>query len=407
MIEVLHICISNSNGGAAIATNRLNHLMNRSDEISSNMLVLVKHKDDDFVVALSKFKALLSRVYLLFDRLTWFYKNKEFGLFSHSFVGQDISNHNLVKNADVVYLHWINNGFLSINVINQLFEMNKKVIVFCHDMWFFTGGCHYSHGCLKYQTECNNCHFFSNKYLSNTPKHNFNRKLRIFQKHPNLAVIAPSSLWVESAKSSAIFRSTKVKHISNILDECFFVPSNSSGLKRKVLFGALGGSSNPYKGWSYFVEAINMLDDCYLSEIEVNIFGFESSKEDLAQFKCSVNSYGVLISEQEMLEVYSKNDIFVFSSVMESYGQTLHEAMACGLPSVAFPVGVVPDLIDHKVNGYIAEFKNSRDLKNGIVFLIENNVDNSLSYGARKKIEEMKGKDRIINEHLALIKEIE
>ena len=67
MIEVLHICISNSNGGAAIATNRLNHLMNRSDEISSNMLVLVKHKDDDFVVTVSKFKAVNIRCKRLAD----------------------------------------------------------------------------------------------------------------------------------------------------------------------------------------------------------------------------------------------------------------------------------------------------------------------------------------------------
>ena len=61
--------------------------------------------------------------------------------------------------------------------------------------------------------------------------------------------------------------------------------------------------------------------------------------------------------------------------------------MACGTPCIAFRnSGGVVDVIDHKENGYLAEFKNVEDLVEGISWIVEANINGSVSLKAREKI---------------------
>jgi glycosyltransferase involved in cell wall biosynthesis len=42
------------------------------------------------------------------------------------------------------------------------------------------------------------------------------------------------------------------------------------------------------------------------------------------------------------------------------------EAMACGAPTVGFRVGVIPEMIDHMKNGYVAKTRDAADLAAGL-----------------------------------------
>ena len=407
-ITVLHVSISDSGGGASIAANRLHLLMNTNKDLDSSMLVLIKHTKDKKVHYIGEIKRQLSRIFLYIDKILTINKKRSFGLFSTSIFGVRIKNIKLVKNADVIYIHWINSGFISINEIDRILDTGKPTFLICHDMWYLTGGCHYTFYCDKHQILCSTCHFFKNKLIIDLARYGFNRKKNVYNNHlTNTHFICLNSKWGKQAKKSPLSGNNYIHYVPNILNENKFTPLKpDDGLKSKnkyiILFGALGGKTNQYKGWKYFVEAIKIVKSTFKEKIEIVLFGYPFTNTELKELPFKATSVGLITEEDKMIQLYQQSHIYVFPSLQESFGQTLFEAMACGVPAVSFPIGAAMDLIEHKINGYLAEFKNASDLANGIKFLLENDLD-LFSKQARKKITTEFSSKSIIDRHFEII----
>lgn len=406
-IKIIHISIADSGGGAAIAAYRLHVLMNRSLRFDSTMLVLIKNTVSDSIFAVNLIQRQIARISLYLDKILTFNKRRSFGLFSLSFFGGWF-NDNRIRNADVIYIHWINNGFLGMAEINNILKLGKPTFLFCHDMWFFSGGCHQSYNCKKFETVCCDCHFFRKNFIFDISKYCFNRKKSIYRNHIlHAKFICPSSLWKNVAENSRMLPRDRVHYIPNVLDENKFkpLPGINKGVGSRpitVLFGALGGKSNPYKGWDYLVSAMDYLPRSLKDNIDVILFGYPFTQKELDNLEFNAFSAGVVDNEEHLIELYQRSHVFAFPSLQESFGQTLFEAMACGLPAVAFPVGIAEDLIDHKRNGYLAKYKDAADFAKGIEFIVENNND-ALSIESRHKIIKEFSSGIIINKHFNLI----
>ena len=95
--------------------------------------------------------------------------------------------------------------------------------------------------------------------------------------------------------------------------------------------------------------------------------------------------------------------LLIFPSIAENCPRIVLEAMACGTPVIAFNTGGVPELVDHMKTGYVAEYKNSDDLANGVeLFLRDDVLREKAGILARKKIEDNFTLTRQVDNYLKL-----
>jgi len=101
--------------------------------------------------------------------------------------------------------------------------------------------------------------------------------------------------------------------------------------------------------------------------------------------------------------LYNACDVFILPSLAEAFGQTALEAIACGRPVVGFNIGGIPDIIKHKVTGYLANYKDADDLSLGIRWVLDNQRYNDLSAACRSFAIQNFSSNRVVIQHLDII----
>lgn len=157
-MRVLIINTSERIGGAAIAASRLMESL-KNNGIKAKMLVRDKQTDQISVVRL---KSNWLQVWkFMWERIVIWSANRfrRYHLFDVDIAntGTDITSLPEFRQADVIHLHWINQGMLSLNDIRKILTSGKPVVWTMHDMWPCTGICHYARECNNYQRECHDC----------------------------------------------------------------------------------------------------------------------------------------------------------------------------------------------------------------------------------------------------------
>jgi glycosyltransferase involved in cell wall biosynthesis len=69
------------------------------------------------------------------------------------------------------------------------------------------------------------------------------------------------------------------------------------------------------------------------------------------------------MKHEDLCDFYNAHDVFLVGSKHEASPLPLMEAMACGCFPVCTNVGIVPELVIHKKNGYIVENRGIEDFK--------------------------------------------
>lgn len=96
---------------------------------------------------------------------------------------------------------------------------------------------------------------------------------------------------------------------------------------------------------------------------------------------------GRLNNDKEIVNCYNAADLFVAPSIQDNLPNTVMEALSCGVPTAAFNIGGMSDMIDHKLNGYLADEVSPVKLAEAINWLVEKlSVTNNLRINAREKV---------------------
>ena len=394
-------------GGAAIACLRLLKTLNQTEGIDATLLVQEKKRDNSNVKAIAKtwLQKKLAFGRFIQERLFFKFqeKNKEIRFaFSPANSGIDISEHPLVQEADIIHLHWINFGFLSIKSLEKLFALNKPIVWTLHDMWAFTGGCHHSGDCENFRNSCGNCiQYLKNPSPTDLSNQVWERKNAIFSPTPALpnregvSFIACSQWLAKRAKNSSLLKDFTVKAIPNPLDTSLFSPQNKADARKKlglptdkrlILFVA-AKVSVIWKGFSYFQESLEILktQNPNNQEIELVVLG-ESDTDTIQKLPFKAHALGRISDVNQIVSVYSAADVFVTSSIQENLPNTIMEAMACGTPAVGFEVGGIPEMIESYKNGFLAKYKSAESLAEGMKWVLFEANHAELSNNARQKV---------------------
>ncbi len=391
-MRVLIVNTSEKTGGAAVAASRLMRALNNNG-VKAKMLVRDKETDALTVVELPK--SPLLRWHFLWERLVVFlhlrFSRKHLFEIDIANVGSDITKLPEFKEADIIHLHWINQGMLSLGSIRKILHSGKPVVWTMHDIWPATAICHVTLGCRRFTTQCSNCRLLpgsgSKSDLSTSV---WQKKLRLVN-HENIYYVACSH-WLESeAKKSALLKGQKITSVPNPIDTHIYNRYNKQEARerlglphdRKLILFASQRVTNENKGMSYLIEACQQLKD--IPQLGVVILGGHA-EEVVEQLPLEAFPLGYVNDEQRIVDVYNAVDVFVLPSLSENLPNTIMEAMACGVPCVGFKVGGIPEEIDHKKNGYVAEYRQADDLARGIRWILTEADYEALSEQAVRKV---------------------
>lgn len=423
-MRVTHLSTYHLFGGAAVAANRLHRALQKQvwtdHSVESTMLVgtpdrLETHRPAPGVTYLANNFLAEQTAFGRFvaERLYFLPHERDHSVrfqFSPARFGANLSFHPAIQQADVLHLHWINFGFLSVKGLQSLFELEKPIVWTLHDQWAFTGGCHYSRGCDRFLSHCRYC-----PYLKKPDEHDlsstvFEQKKRLFG---NARVhFTPPSRWLaDEARRSALLCNFPFTVIPYAIDQKAFCPVERTEAnarldlpttsRPRILFGS-ANVTDSRKGFKYFAESLTLLHQHH-PDLTPEILVFGKGRSYLFdELPYAIRHLGILTTEDDIVAAYNAADVLVVPSLEDNLPNTVIEAMACGTPVVGFRTGGIPEMIDHEWNGYLADIGSAQQLADGLVFILTHTDQEALRQNARQSAEIRFSEQVVAKQHVDL-----
>lgn len=436
MIKVFSVCKSDLWGGAAKAAYRI-HRSVIAQGADSRMFVLNKGINDNTIHPLSEYKPN-NLIYNIGDWIAHKVKNKWQHLQWHPYPNRDNNVKSDLRSTrihgalqswdyDILHLHWINGRFLP---LEELRKLNKPIVWTMHDSWPFCGLCHYFLDCEGYKKQCGCC-----PQLGSTDRHDLShrvwkKKMQIFREL-DLHIVSPSRWLADCARESSLLGKCDIRVIPNCLDTNIFRPLSTDEIislaeqdqnamssrilceatqekrlaKPFILYGAVAAATDRRKGFASLLSALQKMDEQGFSA-KLVVFGANETDLQLNFKNIEVVFVGYIRNMHILSALYSIADIMIVPSLTENLSCAIMEAMSCQTPVVAFNIGGNSDMIEHRINGYLAAPKDTDDLAEGIKWTLHNNQQNELGKAARLTVLQKFTPEIVAKQYIDLYNEI-
>ena len=396
-MKVLIVNTSEKTGGAALAAKRLMEALNNNG-VKAKMLVRDKETEQITVVPLPS--KLMQQWHFLWDRFKiychlWFSKNHLFDIDTAS-SGADITKLPEFKEAEIIHLHWVNQGMLSLKGIKKILDSGKPVVWTMHDLWPATAICHYPERCERFKSHCRECGMLhKGGCLGDLAARVWKRKKAMLASR-SISFVACSRWLCSEARRSALLKEQRIVSIPNPIDTRIFHPIDKVEARKQlqlpedkqIILFVSQKVTDPRKGMDYLIESLNRLlaDDPSLRERAVVAILGGQAEEIAERLPMEAYPLGYVSETKRIVAIYSAVDLFVTPSLSDNLPNTIMEAMACGVPCVGFKVGGIPEMIDHLKNGYVASYCDAADFANGIRWVLAGADWNELSAACLRKV---------------------
>lgn len=398
-LKLTFISRSDLRGGAAIVTYRLVVAL-RELGMDARMLVCEKMSDSEFVKVCAPFKKI--QYCFLKERLSVYVRNgfKRNTLFKMdpASEGLPLWTHPWVKDADAIFLGWVNQGMLSLKGLRNIVALGKPVVWIMHDMWNMTGVCHHAEGCTGYLRECGDCPLLDKRANHNDISHRIWEVKKRLYAPGKIRFVAVSTWLATKAGESRLMKDIDVVVIPNPFHISTKEDVRDRSGKRsgpvRIIFGA-ARLDDPIKGLPVLKKSLEVLRSSYpevASNVELVTFGSFKNIESLRNFAVHHIHLGVLKGSEEIKKAYSECDIVVSTSDYETLPGTLVEGQAYGCIPVAIDHGGQRDIVEHLRTGWLAPWNDSPSIRagmvaEGIVWAYKNVDNHDLLVKMKKSVE--------------------
>ncbi len=385
-MRIVHVNTFADTGGAAIAANRLHHAL-RKKGVESYVYSQFGGDVDHSVSPQRKSSKLLSQVsssleYQFLSRRKA--QQVPFSIGKFRFVDY-LSEINELR-PDLVHMHWVGPGFLK---PSDFYRFKVPVVWSMHDMWAFTGGCHYDDECGKYTDQCTHCPILGNS--GHLAVRHQQRKHRAYDRMHSVTFLGLSRWMAEQARSSSLLRGREVYQLPNLIDASTYAPIEKEVAreilgfdpkKRHILFTSINVKDRR-KGFEKLRRALDAFED---NSLVLTVMGQVTDQSWLNEMNFETKMLGSIHDLHAQRLVYSACDVLAMPSLQENLSNVIMEAMSCGLPVVSFDIGGNRDLIDHEVNGFLARRNDAEDFAKGLGWVLGEGGPVQLGEAARTKI---------------------
>jgi len=407
-MKVLIISYSDKGGGAAAGAVRLCEALNKAG-VTAHLGIPYVRSDNPYVVEMGRKRTFMLRVK---DRLGREYEKFVLKRFNstntilHSLNRFSLIDVDKINNSDydLVNLHWICGNTLCARDIARI---KKPIVWTMHDSWPACGAEHHPN-VLEGDERYKSAYTRKNKPVSTKGpdicKRVWKSKYKYLHSFP-ISFTAPSNWEAEVLRNSSLFSNKECRAIPNLIDSDVFKPLTYqeksfirsmyglSDSKITLCFGAADDFTNKrsLKGAYHLIEALKLLPN--KDRFQLVVFG-SSSNDFEKEVGIKTLFTGFQTNPVVLSKFYAMSDIFLCPSIIENLPFTCLESICCGLAVVAFNQGGVPDIIEHKRNGYLAECYNIEDFMNGIEFCVSN-LPSLQSYSHSKAIRDFDSKETV------------
>lgn len=388
--HILHISHTNK-GGAGITAYRFHQLVQQAG-YTSEMLVMKKDPTIQDISVTDLSLNLWHRVIKKVQERLYRLKKKAVAPTikpAYSFYGAYeqftfFATKRLIKlvrrQPDIIVLHWLS-GFVNAKNIAELAQHYQCPVVWrFNDMAPFTGGCHYTHGCLGYQSGCGNCPAIASQRTNDLSSQNIQFKKQHLQQIQLLFVASTTEIHEEISQST-IGQISQIHKIFPAIDSSRFKfttqPAAAAhfGLptdKKIVLFVA-GTFFEERKGFAEIVQLLAHVKEMAPAHLLATLsFVFVSSDTELPPTELAL-PYTKLGSmpPSELFQLYQASTVFVSASVQDGGPMTLCEAILAGTPALAYDIGIAKDIVQDGVTGHLIPLHNSLAMAQALLALLQ------------------------------------
>ena len=255
---------------------------------------------------------------------------------------------------DVLHCHNLHGNYFDLRALPWLSQQVPTVLTL-HDAWLLSGHCAHSLDCERWRIGCGECPDLTiyPAVRRDATAYNWQRKREIYQQS-RLYVATPCRWLMKKVEASMLAPAIAgARVIPNGVDVDVFRPADRKQMRaflgfpqeaRILLFTANGIRANIWKDYQTLRGAIERvaasMDGRRLFFVAL---GDEGATERVGQAEIHFVPYQT--DPEAVAAYYQAADLYVHAARVDTFPNTVLEALACGTPVVATAIGGIPEQV--------------------------------------------------------------